>query len=78
MCCTTEVHGNLKFKVNKKQSDLFKELNTEAVDQWLPNQNRDVSYVSRLQCVQVPIQQQQHNNNNNNNNTIKQQQQQQQ
>jgi len=55
MCCTTEVHGGLKFKTNQKNEELFKELNSEGIDQWLPNQNRDVSYVSRLQCVQGAI-----------------------
>jgi hypothetical protein len=56
MCVTTEISGSLKLKGDKTQS--YRHLNNENMDQWMPGQRRDVTYVSRLQCVQAAIDQQ--------------------
>jgi hypothetical protein len=58
MCITTEIEGKHKIR-GDKLSDLAKSLNeNNQVDQWMPNQRRDVTYVSRLQSVQAAIESQ--------------------
>lgn len=54
MCSTTEVVGKHKFKGNQnnKNVDLG---NDRRADQYLPNERRDITYVSRLQCVQAAV-----------------------
>eukprot|EP00029_Vermamoeba_vermiformis_P006511 TRINITY_DN2572_c1_g1_i2.p1 TRINITY_DN2572_c1_g1~~TRINITY_DN2572_c1_g1_i2.p1 ORF type:complete len:687 (-),score=231.37 TRINITY_DN2572_c1_g1_i2:56-2116(-) len=56
MCVTTEISGSLKLKGDKTQS--YRHLNNENMDQYMPGQRRDVTYISRLQCVQAAIDQQ--------------------
>lgn len=53
MCVTTEVSGNWKLKGDKTSK--LMSLNTENTSQLLPRQRRDVTYVSRLQCVQAAV-----------------------
>lgn len=53
MCSSTEVPGNFKLKGNKANA-----FDLQAGDdrhQHLPGSNRNVTYVSRLQCVQAAI-----------------------
>lgn len=55
-----EVQGKFTLKGAEKITKL-NELNTERTanggfaDQWLPSEKRDVTYVTRLQCVQAAI-----------------------
>lgn len=55
MCSTTEVAGNIKWhaKAPKKVVDEALQAYTEGSSQWLPRQAKNVTYVSRLECVQV-------------------------
>jgi hypothetical protein len=59
MCCTSEIIGEIKVKANAKLSqslDQFIERqHGVAAVQFLPNENRDISYVSRLQCIQAAL-----------------------
>lgn len=59
MCVTTELVGNIKLR-GDRSADLrmpeFYDGNRNR--QFLPGQRRDVTYVSRLQCVQAAIQSQ--------------------
>lgn len=60
MCITSEVSGAFKFKNFEKNNNEFSQfLETNQfgglADQYLPRENRSVSYVSRLQCVQAAI-----------------------
>jgi len=58
MCITSEIEGKHKIR-GDKLADLAKSLNeNNQVDQFMPNQRRDVTYVSRLQCVQAAIESQ--------------------
>jgi hypothetical protein len=53
MCSTTEVIGKHKFKgTHNSNVDLG---NDRRADQYLPNERRDITYVSRLQCVQAAV-----------------------
>lgn len=60
MCCTSEITGDIKIKAD---SSLHQSLSTFIdanrgggyAEQFLPNENRDVTYVSRLQCVQAAV-----------------------
>jgi len=53
MCVTTELSGKHKLMGDKSQTHA--NLNTEGGLQWLPRESRNVTYVSRLQCVQADI-----------------------
>jgi len=56
MCVTTPVKGKLKFKGDKK--DDWAELNRNFGDgslQYLPQEDQNVTWVSRLQCVKAAI-----------------------
>ena len=56
MCSSTEVPGNFKLKGQRNNNNLL-----EAGDdrrQYFPGANRNVTYVSRLQCVQAAIESQ--------------------
>lgn len=53
MCSTTEVQGKHKFKGFKPVGGDFGQ--DRRADQFLPNEKRDVTYVSRLQCVQAAV-----------------------
>eukprot|EP01126_Amoeba_proteus_P021701 TRINITY_DN2209_c0_g1_i2.p1 TRINITY_DN2209_c0_g1~~TRINITY_DN2209_c0_g1_i2.p1 ORF type:complete len:574 (-),score=157.19 TRINITY_DN2209_c0_g1_i2:286-2007(-) len=59
MCCTSEVEGDFKIRTNPSLEDSLREFietrNGELADQFLPNQARNVTYVSRLQCVQAAV-----------------------
>jgi len=59
MCCTSEVLGDIRVKANDQLSqslDQFIERqHGVAAVQFLPNESQDISYVSRLQCVQAAI-----------------------
>jgi len=59
MCCTSEVTGDIKIKTNQQLSqslDQFIERqNGVAAVQYLPNESREISYVSRLLCLQAAI-----------------------
>lgn len=43
--------------MNLRGSDMnrYQSLNTTRECQWLPGQNRNVTYISRLQCLQAAI-----------------------
>jgi hypothetical protein len=56
MCITSEIEGKHKFRFNR--ADQLQSLNEGGVDQWLPGQRRNISYISRLQCVQAAIESQ--------------------
>eukprot|EP01091_Cochliopodium_minus_P009235 TRINITY_DN222_c0_g3_i1.p1 TRINITY_DN222_c0_g3~~TRINITY_DN222_c0_g3_i1.p1 ORF type:complete len:714 (-),score=288.87 TRINITY_DN222_c0_g3_i1:43-2184(-) len=57
MCVTTEVQGKIELKGGFDVKDL--NLDTGGENQWMPNQrNRNVTYISRLQCVQASIEKQ--------------------
>jgi hypothetical protein len=59
MCCTSEVTGEIKVKENAQLSqslDQFIERENGVVaQQFLPNERRNATYVSRLQCVQAAV-----------------------
>eukprot|EP01123_Difflugia_compressa_P010783 TRINITY_DN403_c0_g1_i4.p1 TRINITY_DN403_c0_g1~~TRINITY_DN403_c0_g1_i4.p1 ORF type:complete len:549 (-),score=93.64 TRINITY_DN403_c0_g1_i4:117-1715(-) len=57
MCVTTEIAGKFKLK-GDRTNQLAASLNTEGFNQLLPNQRRNTTYVSRLQCVQAAIESQ--------------------
>eukprot|EP00002_Diphylleia_rotans_P033061 TRINITY_DN69_c0_g1_i12.p1 TRINITY_DN69_c0_g1~~TRINITY_DN69_c0_g1_i12.p1 ORF type:complete len:615 (+),score=159.53 TRINITY_DN69_c0_g1_i12:58-1902(+) len=52
MCVTTEVPGKIALRGGPR---LDHSLNTDGSNQYLPRQSRNVTYVSRLQCVQAGI-----------------------
>lgn len=52
MCVSSELSGKIGFRGAERLRALAS-LNVEAADQYLPTQNRDTTWVSRLQCVQV-------------------------
>jgi len=54
MCVTTELVGK-KIKLKGDRTQELASLNNEGLNQFLPGQRRDVTYVSRLQCVQAAI-----------------------
>jgi len=55
MCISSELEEKVKIRgdVTSRLNDL--RVGGDELDQWLPNENRNVSYVSRLQCVQAAI-----------------------
>jgi hypothetical protein len=54
MCITSEIEGKHNIRFNK--TDQFAQsLNENVGDQWMPGQRRNITYVSRLQCVQLAI-----------------------
>lgn len=53
MCSTTEVTGKHNFKGYKPSTGDFGQ--DRRADQYLPNERRDITYVSRLQCVQAAV-----------------------
>lgn len=58
MCVTQELKGKLNLKGSEKRDKEFQELSRGNGDQYFPNQDRNVTHVSRLQCVQSAIEQQ--------------------
>ncbi|KAL5473515.1 hypothetical protein EMCRGX_G028006 [Ephydatia muelleri] len=54
MCVTTEVPGKFKVKGADTKPGL-ESLDTEGSDQHLPRERRDITYVSRLQCVKDAV-----------------------
>lgn len=55
MCTTSEVVGKLKLKGMNTNTNMEGFGDDRARDQFLPGQRRDVTYVSRLQCVQAAV-----------------------
>jgi len=59
MCVTQEIQGNIKLKGKTNDVDLsqFMETNHNGslASQYLPNQAQNVTYVSRLQCMQAAL-----------------------
>uniref|UniRef100_A0A6B2KZ87 VWFA domain-containing protein n=1 Tax=Arcella intermedia TaxID=1963864 RepID=A0A6B2KZ87_9EUKA len=59
MCCTSEVTGDIKIKLNEKLSkDLEQFIERQggvSAQQYLPRERTDITYVSRLQCVQAAV-----------------------
>ena len=55
MCVSTEIKGKHKLKGFERVLKKYEELNPEGEDQYFPNQQKNVSYISRLQCVQAAI-----------------------
>jgi hypothetical protein len=53
MCSTSEVVGKHNFKGFKPNTGDFGQ--DRRADQYLPNERRDITYVSRLQCVQAAV-----------------------
>ncbi|KAH3761125.1 actin 11 [Pelomyxa schiedti] len=60
MGITTEVSGSVQLhaKATKRSIDPALQAFTEGSSQWLPHQARNVSYVSRMECVQAGVHQQ--------------------
>lgn len=54
MGVTKPATGRIKLKTNKHE-ELLKLLQPDERDQFLPGQNRNVTYISRLECVQAAI-----------------------
>ena len=54
MCVTEPVKGNFGFKTNRL-NDLKKQLGPQEGSQYLPKEKKNVTYVSRLECVQAAI-----------------------
>ena len=57
MCVTEPVTGNLGLKTNKLK-ELKKQLGPQEGPQFLPKEKKNVTYVSRLECVQAAIESQ--------------------
>eukprot|EP01123_Difflugia_compressa_P008904 TRINITY_DN2809_c0_g1_i1.p1 TRINITY_DN2809_c0_g1~~TRINITY_DN2809_c0_g1_i1.p1 ORF type:complete len:547 (-),score=106.35 TRINITY_DN2809_c0_g1_i1:69-1709(-) len=57
MCVTTEVQGKVNIHSRAVTIGIAEELRalTEGQAQWLPGQNQNVSYISRMQCVQSAV-----------------------
>jgi len=60
MCCTSEVSGDFKIRRDSALDASLAQFLERApgggmADQFMPNQQRDVHYVSRLQCVQAAV-----------------------
>lgn len=58
MCVTTEVDGNLDLKGSSANLAKRQEATKEFGSQYLPHEKRGVTHVSRLQCLQIAIEQQ--------------------
>eukprot|EP01125_Pyxidicula_operculata_P017748 TRINITY_DN6254_c0_g1_i1.p1 TRINITY_DN6254_c0_g1~~TRINITY_DN6254_c0_g1_i1.p1 ORF type:complete len:945 (-),score=192.51 TRINITY_DN6254_c0_g1_i1:14-2848(-) len=66
MTCTTEIPsgfglfqvqtGGKKTARMKEQEELMNLLNPDGLNQHIPGQRRDVSYISRMECVQASLQ----------------------
>lgn len=54
MCVTEPISGNLGLKTNKL-NELKKQLGPQEGPQYLPKEKKNVTYVSRLECVQAAI-----------------------
>ncbi|KAK3097067.1 hypothetical protein FSP39_006081 [Pinctada imbricata] len=54
MCVTTEVPGRINLRGSSNLNRL-QSLNTDRSDQYLPNQRRNVTYISRLQAAQAAV-----------------------
>lgn len=59
MCVSKPVSGKLHLKTDK-QTELMKLIMPGEEDQYWPGSNRNITYVSRLQCVQAAIESQIH------------------
>uniref|UniRef100_A0A6B2L0P9 VWFA domain-containing protein n=1 Tax=Arcella intermedia TaxID=1963864 RepID=A0A6B2L0P9_9EUKA len=57
MCVSTEVQGKVNLHPRAKVHDLYNEFSsfTEGMAQWLPGQSQNVTYISRMQCVQSAV-----------------------
>ena len=57
MCVTSEVEGKNKFKGQEKRDKKNKELlvHGDGGHQFLDGERQDISYVTRLQCVQAAV-----------------------
>jgi len=55
MCVTSEIPGNVKLRGAVASNPNIALVANDNPQQWLPNQARNVTYVSRLQCVQAAI-----------------------
>ncbi|KAH3762933.1 circularly permutated Ras protein 1 [Pelomyxa schiedti] len=58
MCVTTEIHGNVDLRRSNLTSSKLKEATDEFGSQYLPREKRGVTHVSRLQCLQMAIEEQ--------------------
>ena len=61
VCVSQEVlKGKIKLKGQNLLDNLRKELlsNEDELNQYLPNQNEDITYISRLQSVQAAVDEQ--------------------
>lgn len=57
MCVTTELQGTLKLRGKSAvDANLMGNLGVGNLnDQYFPGQRRDITYVSRMQCVQAAV-----------------------
>jgi len=56
MCVTSELAGIHSLKgVEADELSKLASLNTDGAQQWIPNQNRNVTYISRLQAVKAAV-----------------------
>eukprot|EP01119_Soliformovum_irregulare_P010427 TRINITY_DN2560_c0_g1_i1.p1 TRINITY_DN2560_c0_g1~~TRINITY_DN2560_c0_g1_i1.p1 ORF type:complete len:705 (-),score=229.00 TRINITY_DN2560_c0_g1_i1:13-2127(-) len=60
MCVSYEVEGKIKLKGKNNLAEMTSQHAERNhfggyADQWLPNERRDITYVTRLQCVQAAI-----------------------
>eukprot|EP01105_Mastigella_eilhardi_P008993 TRINITY_DN2149_c0_g1_i3.p1 TRINITY_DN2149_c0_g1~~TRINITY_DN2149_c0_g1_i3.p1 ORF type:complete len:939 (-),score=238.17 TRINITY_DN2149_c0_g1_i3:129-2897(-) len=58
MCVTTEVAGNIDLKNAGARAKKLQETSAEFGSQYLPREKRGVTHVSRLQCLQMAIEEQ--------------------
>lgn len=50
---TLQVDG--KMKLRGSHADRYRSLNTTGENQWLPSQNHNVTYITRLQALQAAV-----------------------
>lgn len=55
MCCTSEAPAGWKLREANRLSELNKQFNDDHSNQRLPSERHNVTYVSRLQCVQAAV-----------------------
>lgn len=58
MCCTSEAPPGFRLKSAGALNDLNRQFNDDHSNQRLPSERRNVTYVSRLECVQAAVNQQ--------------------
>lgn len=62
MCVTTEVEGKIQLRGGTNLEEMRRQISAsgDSGSQWLPGQNKDVTYISRLQGMQAAVTSQLH------------------